>query len=132
MSSFKCDEIFGMLLTLLTLPVEDQLSKIERVPKRGDSRVRSLKKNDLANLLDTLYEYYNYWWDRVEPNSNSVEKLWENIKKLDLECSEESFRQDEVWINIRKLASESLAEAGSPIFSVPDKLDFEEYIEILD
>lgn len=132
MSSFKCDEVFGMLLTFLTLPVEEQLSRIDSVPKRGDSRVRSLKQNDLANLLDTLYEYYNYWWDRVEPSSDSVEQLWEHIKKLDLECSEESFRQDEAWINVRNLANESLAEAGNPIFSVPDKLDFEEYIEILD
>lgn len=132
MDNKNCVEIFGSMLTLLTLSIEKQLALVGNIPKQGNPGVRNFKNNNAAALLDTLHTYYNYWWDEYEPNCKFAEELFDFVINSEIEASLEVFTEGEDWKKLRKLAKLALGEASYKKVELTSIIDFSKYIEVAD
>ena len=124
-------ETFWMLLTLLTLPVKQQIELIGGLPKRGDPRSLDYSNNNASFLLGTLSEYYNGWWDEFEPSCPNAEKLMSFIENESFELSEESYENEENWRKLREFAALALRESGLDPWPISNQINFDDYIEIV-
>ncbi len=133
MKPTESGEMFWMLLSLLILPVEKQLEIIGELPYERGSLAIDTAKNPAVYLLDTLSEYYAGWLDEFYPNCPNAEALYSAINGgIDFKLSQKGFINDKSWNKLRGLAKLSLKEAGLDPFPVPERIDFNDYIEIID
>lgn len=127
-------ETFWMLLSLLCLPIDKQIEIIGGVPKDDDPITGKidLVNNPASQLIDTLVQYYNGWWDEFEPNVGSAEELYRMIDGGEpIGFTEADFISSESWKKLRQLAKASLNEVGLEPWPVPEKINFADYIEIV-
>jgi hypothetical protein len=126
-------ETFWMLLSLLCLPVDRQIEIIGDIPKGdfADGKV-DFVNNPASQLIDTMIQYYNGWWDEFEPNVENAEKLFRMIDGgTCFGFTENDFVSGQSWNKLRELAKAALDEAKMEFWPVPDKIDFSDYIEIV-
>jgi hypothetical protein len=101
-------------------------------------------KNPIVHFVSALFEYYSGWYDSFSPKvakSNQMELM---LGQLDLyglssksigSCynfSKVGFQGGEIWKQIRDLAHQIFEETEMPMRDVPDHIDFDELIEIVD
>ena len=126
-------ETFWMLLSLLCLPVDRQMEIIGGVAKDGCLEGQNnFVNNPASQLIDTMYQYYNGWWDEFEPAVENAEKLFQMLDGGSIfGFTEQDFISGYSWIELRKLAKAVLEEAKLEPWPVPNKIDFSDYIEIV-
>lgn len=126
-------EVFWMLLSLLSLPVNQQLGILGVPDDDEDLSSSDDECEQLAYLLGTLSEYYSGWVDEFYPNCPYAQSLYSKINgEADFKCQVQAFIGDNEWIELRELAKNALIEAGLPHFPVPATIDFSQYIEIVE
>ena len=131
MDTSQSVETFWMLLSLLVLPVDKQIEIISDLPEQGDPLAYDYSRNPASHLLSTMFEYWSGWLDEFYPDCPSAQKLYDAINGgMDFKMSRQGFIKGEQWVELRRLAKLSLEEAGLGPFPVPEKIDFNHYIEI--
>lgn len=138
-------ETFWMLLSLLVLPVEEQVrvigglpetaSKIEGPKYYGDPYVfpEDLKDNNAISLLSMLATYSSGWLDEFDPDCPNARRIDEMAGggKVIFGYSLGDFKNKDEWKLLRSLAKDSLKEVELDIWEVPDRIEFEKYLEIV-
>jgi hypothetical protein len=123
------EETIWMFFSLLTLPVDRQIEIIGGVPHQGEPLVGNLRDN-AGLLLSTMQEYYIGWWDEFAPECPNAEVLFDFINKMTEPGSYENFTEGDQWKKLRRLAKAVLDEVGLDPWPVPNRIDFNDYIEV--
>ncbi len=132
MEPTESGETFWMFLSLLSLPVEKQIEILGGLPTKDDPLVTDYSQNPASNLLAVLYEYYSGWLDEFFPNCPNAEALYLAVNGgKEFKFSQDNFIHDDEWEELRTLAKRALKESGLEPFPVPDRIDFDRYIEIV-
>lgn len=134
-------EVFWVLLTLTALPPDEAMTNfVLDTPTRDDPRCRGHSSNPLGQLDRALIESYIGWWDNFAPDCKAAESLealcWEMGRTASTNppgpfCREE-FLSGDSWKKARELAREALREADMEPWPLTEKINFNEYIEIVD
>ena len=134
-------EVFWLSLTLTALPPEESMSYFKLdTPEKSDLRCMRHSLNPLEQLSRVLIEAYIGWWDNFAPDCKAAEALeslcWEMGRAASSIppgpfCREE-FVDGESWEKVRRLAREALEETNMEQWPLAGKIDFSEYIEIVD
>ncbi|WMS88918.1 hypothetical protein [Pleionea litopenaei] len=119
----ESDEVIWMFLTLLTVPVEQQILLLE-----GNIPCDKLKNSE--KLLGIFYDFSNGWFDENHPKTESFGELVYFIESNDFDYSIESFRYDSKWKKLRELAKKSLVESGLEPWPLPkDRIELSDFTE---
>jgi len=126
-------EPFWLFLSILCLPIEEQLEIIGGVPSKKDNSKISMHGTNADHLLWALEEYYNGWYDEIDENGPGEEIItliqsgsFEQINYL------ESFVEGKSWLKIRSLAKEAIKQAKLEPWPINGTINFYEYIELQD
>lgn len=123
-------ETFWLMISLLCLPVEEQIEIIGGLPDEGDELANDYERNPASFLLSTIYEYYNGWLDEFYPNCPCAEALYDAVNGgSEFLMTRDAYVNSDSWKRLRELARMALEESGLPLFPVPDKINFDKYIE---
>lgn len=86
-----------------------------------------------SQLLSAMHQYFNGWWDEFEPNVQNAEKIFSMLNSgAEFGFASNDFTHGESWSTLRNLARQTLDETGMELWPVPEKINFGDYIEIVD
>lgn len=126
-------ETFWLLLSLLCLPLERQVEIIGLAEYESSNSDLDLVYSPASQLLSAMYQYFNGWWDEFEPNVKNAEKIFSMLSSgLDFGFTTNDYMYGGNWGVLRTLARKTLDEAEMELWPVPEKINFSDYIEIVD
>lgn len=131
--------IYWMLLTLMALEPEEQVSHLLLpIPSRGNADASRPTRNPLLALNLALDEYKFYWFDEHERTEalaafDEARELYAVTPGGDVGifCIEE-FLNGERWRRLRELARRALEESRLGAFPLPQTINFDELVELVD
>jgi hypothetical protein len=132
-------EIYWMLLSLVSMPPENQLEHLGNVPRRTSALACSPVHNPLIALNIALWQFNVSWCDDFYPNIIAAEVFDSELKRLGstsgdgvgIFCLEELLTGDS-WKHLRELAKAALAESGLGVCPVPAPIPFGEFVELVE
>ena len=123
-------EVFWMALSVLCLPIKEQLEVIGGIPPESEDIHISMHGTNADLLLWLFEEYKNGWLDNIEEGkAYDIIKLIQSgkfpeVTFLDL------FINGQPWIELRRLAKIAIKEAKLDLWPIEETIDFYAYIEI--
>ncbi|MEN9360239.1 MAG: hypothetical protein RL095_1774 [Verrucomicrobiota bacterium] len=122
--------IFWMLLTFSSLPFEEQVKYIDKIP-RAHEVLSYASRNPLRHLVASLIEYYSGWFDEISPGLDSQNFIDFISEKENLETyTYEEFENGVYWQVFRVKAKNALIESNMGCFPLTGIINFYDLIEI--